>query len=229
MLYSLTTTLTPRQFTYVGYKKLLKTFTAPRANEFAIEYYDHNIICHNKDQFLDEDRFANPQLTENFFIKTSYVFTLNIFDRKNDHIISESLADIQAYEIFYNKFQLFSLTFHFISPQEPICTVPTILCYALNKRTHIHTIVLYKIILICTSHQDNLTIVFSFLTQGTRHHFSLVLHIASKILTSTVSSATITQLPKCIYSVPSRRPLMPKNPDPSLPRMNLSSLLKYRY
>ena len=31
-----------------------------------------------------------------------------------------------------------------------ICTVPTILCYALNKPTHIHTIVLYKIILICT-------------------------------------------------------------------------------
>ena len=38
MLYRLTATLTPRQFTYVGYKKLLKTFTAPRANEFTIEY-----------------------------------------------------------------------------------------------------------------------------------------------------------------------------------------------
>ena len=36
MLYRLTATLTPRQFTYVGYKKLLKTFTAPRANEFTI-------------------------------------------------------------------------------------------------------------------------------------------------------------------------------------------------
>ena len=64
MLYRLTTTLTPRQFTYVGYKKLLKTFTAPRANKFTIEYYDHN-----QDHFLDEDRFANPQLTEKFFIK----------------------------------------------------------------------------------------------------------------------------------------------------------------
>ena len=62
MLYRLTTTLTPRQ-----YKKLLKTFTAPRANEFAIENYDHNIIRPNQDQFLDEDRFANPQLTENIF------------------------------------------------------------------------------------------------------------------------------------------------------------------
>ena len=32
-LFKLTTALTPRQFTYVGYKKLLKTFTAPRAND----------------------------------------------------------------------------------------------------------------------------------------------------------------------------------------------------
>ena len=118
MLYRITTTLTPRQFTYVGYKKLLKTFTAPRANDFAIEYYDHNIIRPNHEQFLDEDRFANPQLTENFFIKTSYLFTLNIFDRKRDQISSKSLVDIQAYESFYDKFQLFSLTFHFLLPQE---------------------------------------------------------------------------------------------------------------
>ena len=82
MLYRLTTTLTPRQFTYVGYKKLLKTLTATRANEYAIECYDHNIIRPNQDKFLDEDRFANLQLTEKFFIKTSYVCTLNIFDRK---------------------------------------------------------------------------------------------------------------------------------------------------
>ena len=53
-----------------------------------------------------------------FFTETSYVFTLNIFDRKHDHIISKSLVDIQAYESFYDKFQLFSLTFHFLSPQE---------------------------------------------------------------------------------------------------------------
>ena len=104
MLYRLTATLTPRQFTYVGYKKLLKTFTAPRANEFTIEYYDHYIIRTNQDQFLDDDRFANPQLTEKFFIKTSYVFTLNIFDRKYDHIISEALNDIQPYESFKDKF-----------------------------------------------------------------------------------------------------------------------------
>ena len=118
MLYRLTATLTPRQFTYIGYKKSLKTFTAPRANEFTLEYYDHNIIRTNQDQFLGDDRFANPQLTEKFFIKTSYVFTLNIFDRKYDNIISEALTDMQAYESFKEKFQLFSLTFHFLAPHE---------------------------------------------------------------------------------------------------------------
>ena len=115
MLYRLTATLTPRQFTYEGY---IKTFTAPRANEFTIEYYDHNVIRTNQDQFLDDNCFAKPQLTEKIFIKTSYVFTLNIFDRKYNHIISEALNDIQGYESFKDKFQLFSLTFHFLAPHE---------------------------------------------------------------------------------------------------------------
>ena len=65
--FRLTAALKPRQFTHVGYKKLLKVFTAPRANDYSIEYHDHNIIRPNKDQFLDEDKFANPQLTEKFF------------------------------------------------------------------------------------------------------------------------------------------------------------------
>ena len=118
MLYRLTTPLTARQFTYVGYKKSLKIHTAPRANEYTLEYYDHNIIRANQDQFLDDDRFANPQITEKFFIKTPYVFTLNIFDRKYDHIISEALTDTQAYESFKERFQIFSLTFHFLAPHD---------------------------------------------------------------------------------------------------------------
>ena len=118
MLYRLTTPLTARQFTYVGYKKSLKIHTAPRANEYTLEYYDHNIIRANQDQFLDDDRFANPQITEKFFIKTPYVFKLNIFDRKFDHIISEALTNTQAYESFKERFQIFSLTFHFLAPHE---------------------------------------------------------------------------------------------------------------
>ena len=118
MLYRLTTPLTARQFTYVGYKKSLKIHTAPRANEYTLEYYDHNIIRANQDQFLDDDRFANPQITEKFFIKTPYVYTLNIFDRKFDHIISEALTNTQAYESFKERFKIFSLTFHFLAPHE---------------------------------------------------------------------------------------------------------------
>ena len=76
LLYKLTTPLTPQQFTYVGFKKLLKTFTAPRANDFTIEYYDHNIICPNKDQFSDDDRFANPQLTENLHTFSHLIYLI---------------------------------------------------------------------------------------------------------------------------------------------------------
>ena len=85
---------------HVRYKKLLKTVIAPRANEYSIEHYDHNIIRPNQDQFLDDDKFANPQLTEIFFIRTPYIFTLSSIDKKHNHIISEALIDIQAYESF---------------------------------------------------------------------------------------------------------------------------------
>ena len=136
MLHRLTTPLTHRQFTYIGYKKSLKTFTAPRANEFTLVYYDHNIIRTNQDQFLDDDRFANPQLTEKFFIKTPYVFTLNIFDRKYEHIISEALTDMQAHESFKEKFQLFSLTFHFLAPHDLHCSHDIMLR---TKQTHTYT------------------------------------------------------------------------------------------
>ena len=109
-LFRLTTALTPRQFKYVGYKKLSKTFTASRANDYSIEYYDHKIIRSNQDQFLDDDKFTNPQITEKFFNRSSYIFTLNILDKKHDHIISEALSDIQAYESFQENFQKISLT-----------------------------------------------------------------------------------------------------------------------
>ena len=139
MLYRLTTPLTPKQFTYIGYKKSLKTHTAPRANEYTLEYYDHNIIRANQDQFLDDDRFANPQITEKFFIKTPYVFTLNIFDRKFDHIISEALTDTQAYESFKERFQIFSLTFHFLAPHERDLHCSHDMHCLRTKQTHTYT------------------------------------------------------------------------------------------
>ena len=93
-------------------------FTAPRANEYSIEHYDHNIIRPNQDQFLDDDKFADPQLNEKFFIRTPYIFTLSSIDKKHDHINSEALIDIQAYESFYEKFETFPLIFHLLTPKE---------------------------------------------------------------------------------------------------------------
>ena len=83
-LFRLTTALTPRQFTHVGYKKLLKMFTAPRANEYSIEHYDHNIIRPNQDQFLflNDDKFANPQLDKKNMI-TSFQKHLLTFKLTN--------------------------------------------------------------------------------------------------------------------------------------------------
>ena len=73
MLYRLTTALTLQQFTYIGFKKLLKEYTAPRANDFTIEYYDHNIIRPNKDLFLDDDRFTtNGKILH---LNTIYIYT----------------------------------------------------------------------------------------------------------------------------------------------------------
>ena len=36
----------------------------------------------------------------------------------HDHFISEALSSIKAYKTFYDKFQPFSLIFHFLSPKK---------------------------------------------------------------------------------------------------------------
>ena len=116
--YLLTTALTPKQFTQIGYRQSLTKFTAPKANDYSIDYYDHNITRPNEDLFLNNDPLASPQLTENFFKKTPYTFTLNILNKKYDNVISAALRNIHAYDSYFNKFNHFSLTFHFLTPKE---------------------------------------------------------------------------------------------------------------
>ena len=116
--YLLTTALTPTQFTQIGYRQSLIKFTAPKANNYSIDYYDHNIIRPNEDIFLSNEPFANPQLTENFFIKTPYNFTLSTLNKKNDNVLSAALHGINAYDSKFNKFKNFSQTFHFLTPKE---------------------------------------------------------------------------------------------------------------
>ena len=138
-LFRLTTALTPRQFTHVGYQKLLKMFTAHEAKDYSIDYYDHDIIRPNQDLFLNDDKFDNPQLTEKFFIRTPSVFNLSSLDKKHDRIISEALCDIQAYEAYYNKFNIFPLTFHFLTPKErDLNCSHDLMLLTKQKRTYIY-------------------------------------------------------------------------------------------
>ena len=104
-LFRLTTALTPRQFTYVGYKNLLKTFTAPRANDYSIEYYYHDIIRSNQDQFLDDDKFANLQII--IFIKSSYIFIFNILDKSMTTLFQKHYQTFKRMNPFTKNFQHF--------------------------------------------------------------------------------------------------------------------------
>ena len=132
----------------------------------------NNIIRPKQDKFPEEDKFANPQLTEKGFIRTPYIFTLSSLDKKHDHIISEALINIQANESFYDKFENFSLTFHFLTPKERDLHCPHDIMLR-TKQTHTYTYYSsFKITLFCTHHHDNPTIDFSLLILITHHHFS---------------------------------------------------------
>ena len=59
-------------------------------------------------------------------------------DKKHDHITSEALVDIQAYESFFDKFETFSQTLYFLTPKERDlhCSHDIMLR---TKQTHIYT------------------------------------------------------------------------------------------
>ena len=95
--------INPKQFTQFGYRHSLTEFTAPKANDYSIEYFDYNIIRPNED----------------IFIKIPYTFTVNILNKKYDTVISAALRDIDAYHsYFYELNHFFLLNFHFLSPKE---------------------------------------------------------------------------------------------------------------
>ena len=105
----------------------------------------HHIIRTNEDTFLNDYEFAYPQVTENFFIKAPYVFTLKALDKKYNHVILAALRDIEAYHSYFNKFNNFSLSFHFLSPKECDlhCSHDVMLR---TKQTRTHTYTYYKFI-----------------------------------------------------------------------------------
>ena len=63
--YHLTSTPTAKQFTDMDIIN-----HSPKANRFSIDYYDHSVTRANEHIFLDDDKNANLQITEKFFIPT---------------------------------------------------------------------------------------------------------------------------------------------------------------
>ena len=57
-------------------------------------------------------------LQRNFSSQHHIYLHLTFLIKKHNHIISEALIDTQAYQSFQDKFILFKLTFHFLTPQE---------------------------------------------------------------------------------------------------------------
>ena len=188
LLYLLTTALTLSQFTQVGYQQSVNKFTAPKANTHSIDYYDHNIIRPNEDICLLGDPNTNPQLTEKFFTKTSYNFTLNMLDKKYDKVISAALRNTNAYESYFNKFNFFSLIFPFFTPTERNlhCSHEIMLR---TKQTHTYTY--YKFI---ESHYIHHT------PARQLHHFFLISPIVLKTLAYKAPSKIMIPSPRCISS-----------------------------
>ena len=201
-LYRLTTALITRQFTHIGYKQSLTLFTAPKTNDYSIDHYNHEIIRPNEDHFLNDDKFANQELTEKLFIRTPYVFALNSLDKKHDHIIlKHSVIFKLTIQIILNLTSSHH-SFTFSHPKNVICTVHTTSCYQLNKHTLILFTYLYKITTHCPHHHDNLTININSLTPSIPHHSFLTSLIVLKLLTFKASSEILIPSPRCIFSVP---------------------------
>ena len=180
----------------------LTRITAPKANEFSNDRYDHHIIRANEDIFLDDDKLANPQLTEKFFIETSNVFTLNSLDKKYDQHSAAALRNIQAYDFYFNKFNNFSLSFHFLTPKERDlhCSHDVMLR---TKQTHVYTY--YKSI----QHHYTLNTLsrqphhrYQYINSKYPHLSFLTTLIVLKILTSKASFEIMNSSPRCINFAP---------------------------
>ena len=117
-LHHLTAALHEKQFTTIGLTQTLNRFITQKANRFSINHYDHAIARYMENTFLGDDTNANPQLTENFFLISLYVFVINCMNKKFDHIFFTELRDTKTSDPYFNKFNHFSLNFIFLSPKE---------------------------------------------------------------------------------------------------------------
>ena len=176
-LYLLTTALIPNQFTQIGYRQSLIKITAPKSNDYSIDFYDLNIIRPNEDIFLKDSPFANPQLTEKFFIKTPYIFTLNTLNKNTTTSFQQHSVIIMLMIHTLTNLTTFHKLFVSSHPKNVICTVHTMSWYELNKDTRTLTTSSSSTITLLIHQHDNFTIDIITLTLNTPHHFFLTLPI----------------------------------------------------
>ena len=192
----------PETKTQIGCQQSLIRLTAPKANQYSIDHFDHHIIGANEDIFLDTDGNANPQLSKKLFIKIQYVFTIKSLNKKYDHVISAALRDIQAHDSYFNKFKKLSLTFHFLThkKRDLHCSHDVMLR---TKQTQTYTNYKFNnIITLIIHHHDKSFINFNILIPKTPYHSFLTSHFVFKILTSMPSSNIMIPSPRYIYSAP---------------------------
>ena len=110
-IHHLTTALHEKQFTTIGLTETLNRFTAQKANQFSINHYDHAFARYMEDSFLEDDTNANPQLTENCFIRSQYVLTINCMNKNLITLYLQHFATQKPTTTISKNSTIFSLTF----------------------------------------------------------------------------------------------------------------------
>ena len=129
-------------------------------------------------------------------------YTLTTLIKKYNHVISAALRDIQAYDSYFNKFNNFSLSFHFLTPKEldSHCSHDILL-----RTNQTHTYTYFKFIQHLYTHNTPARQIhhrYQYINSKYTSPFFLNLLILLKILTYKASSAIMIPSPRCIYSVP---------------------------
>ena len=102
-LHNLTTAHHEKQFKTLELTQTTDSFVAQKANRISINHYDHAIARYMEDTATEDDPNTGPQLIENFFVESEYVFLLDNMNQIYDKIISTALKNTNAYESYFNK------------------------------------------------------------------------------------------------------------------------------
>ena len=61
------------------------------------------------------DTSTGARITENFFIKSEYIFLIDSTNKNCDHIMDHEPTNAKAYEPFFSKFNHIALLYNFLN------------------------------------------------------------------------------------------------------------------